>query len=61
MTVMEPRHRMGLRHLSRMTDDRGILEHAEFEHPRFEHGYCTDDNARLLVVAARDNAETPGF
>ena len=59
MTVMEPRHRMGLRHLSRMTDDRGILEHAEFEHPRFEHGYCSDDNARLLVVAARDNAENP--
>jgi hypothetical protein len=42
-----------------MTDDRGILEHAEYEHPRFEYGYCTDDNARLLVVAARDNAENP--
>ena len=50
---------MGLRHLSRLTDDRGILEHAKYEHPRFEHGYCTDDNARLLVVTARDNAENP--
>lgn len=40
-----------------MTDDRGILEHAEYEHPRFEHGYCVDDNARLLVVAARDDGE----
>ncbi len=59
MTILQPRQRVGLRHLSRMTDDRGILEHAEFEHPRFEHGYCTDDNARLLVVAARDNAENP--
>lgn len=59
MTILEPRHRVGLRHLSRMTDDRGILEHAEYEHPRFEYGYCTDDNARLLVVAARDNAENP--
>lgn len=59
MTVLEPRQRVGLRHLSRLTDDRGILEHAEYEHPRFEHGYCTDDNARLLVVAARDNAENP--
>lgn len=59
MTILEPRHNVGLRHLSRLTDDRGILEHAKFEHPRFEHGYCTDDNARLLVVAARDNAESP--
>lgn len=59
MTVLKPRQRVGLRHLSRLTDDRGILEHAEYEHPRFEHGYCTDDNARLLVVAARDNAENP--
>lgn len=59
MTILEHRQRVGLRHLSRLTDDRGILEHAEYEHPRFEHGYCTDDNARLLVVAARDNAENP--
>lgn len=59
MTILEPRQRVGLRHLSRLTDDRGILEHASYEHPRFEHGYCTDDNARLLVVAARDNAENP--
>ena len=59
MVVREPRHREGLRHLSRLTDDRGILEHAEGPHPRFHHGYCTDDNARLLVVAARDRGETP--
>ena len=59
MTILEPRQRVGLRHLSRLTDDRGILEHAKYEHPRFEHGYCTDDNARLLVVASRDNGENP--
>lgn len=59
MTILEPRQSVGLRHLSRLTDDRGILEHAKYEHPRFEHGYCTDDNARLLVVAARDNGENP--
>lgn len=59
MSLLEPRQRVGLRHLSRLTNDRGILEHAEYEHPRFEYGYCTDDNARLLVVAARDNAENP--
>ena len=59
MSILEPKQRVGLRHLSRLTDDRGILEHAKYEHPRFEHGYCTDDNARLLVVTARDNAENP--
>jgi hypothetical protein len=37
-----------------MTDHRGTFEHAEFAAPRREHGYCTDDMARLLVVAARE-------
>lgn len=59
VTVLEPQQRMGLRHLSRLTDDRGILEHAKYEHPRFEHGYCTDDNARLLIVATRDGGNNP--
>ena len=59
MVVREPRHREGLRHAARLTDDRGILEHAEGPHPRFEHGYCTDDNARLLVVAVRDRDGSP--
>jgi hypothetical protein len=53
MAVFEPQEHTGMRHLSRLTDDRGIFEHALHEHPRFEHGYCTDDNARLLVVTAR--------
>lgn len=53
MVVHAPQQRTGLRHLTRLTDDRGIIEHALYEHPRFETGYCTDDNARLLIVAAR--------
>jgi hypothetical protein len=40
-----------LRHLRRLTDDRGVWEHTKFDEPRIEHGYCTDDNARALVVA----------
>lgn len=40
-------------HLLRMTDQRGTFEHAWFAEPRPEHGYCTDDMARVLVVAAR--------
>jgi len=40
-------------HLLRMTDHRGTFEHALFAEPRREGGYCTDDMARVLVVAAR--------
>lgn len=55
MVIQQPVRSMELRHLSRLTDDRGILEHAKGTQPRFEHGYCTDDNARLLVVAVRQH------
>jgi hypothetical protein len=37
-----------------MTDERGLFEHADHTNPRAEHGYCTDDVARLLVVACRE-------
>lgn len=43
-----------------MTDDRGLLEHAEGTVPRFSNGYCTDDNARLLIVALRDDGRSLG-
>jgi hypothetical protein len=43
-------------HLSRLCDRRGLFEHADHVTPRHEHGYCTDDNARLLVIAARESA-----
>ncbi|MTA93949.1 MAG: glycosyltransferase, partial [Actinobacteria bacterium] len=58
MAIFEPKEHTGMRHLSRLTDDRGIFEHALHEHPRFEHGYCTDDNARLLVVTSRAKEDT---
>jgi hypothetical protein len=42
-------------HLLRLTDRRGTMEHARFAEPLPEHGYCTDDVARVLVVATRDH------
>jgi len=39
-----------LAHLERMTDDTGLLQHAVFTTPDWSHGYCTDDNARALIV-----------
>ena len=46
-------------HLARMTDDRGTFEHADHTTPRREHGYCTDDMARVLVVASREPQPGP--
>jgi glycosyltransferase involved in cell wall biosynthesis len=40
-----------LDHLRTLTDDTGILQHAVYTVPNRLHGYCTDDNARALVVA----------
>lgn len=42
---------MKLDHLYRMTDSTGIFQHASFTVPNFSEGYCTDDNARALVLA----------
>ena len=41
-----------LRQLHVLTDDTGILQHAQYATPDRRHGYCTDDNARALIVAA---------
>lgn len=38
-------------HLQTLTDDVGILQHAHHTVPDRDHGYCTDDNARALIVA----------
>jgi glycosyltransferase involved in cell wall biosynthesis len=37
-------------HLRQLTDGTGILQHAVFSVPKFSDGYCTDDNARALIV-----------
>ncbi len=45
----------GFEHLDRLSDARGLFEHTLGTVRREEHGYCTDDNARLLLVASRDS------
>ncbi|MFC6080636.1 glycosyltransferase [Sphaerisporangium aureirubrum] len=42
------------RHLARLSDDTGLFEHARHAVVRRHHGYCTDDVARGLVVASRE-------
>ncbi len=46
-------------HLSRLTDERGLFEHADHDAPRREHGYCVDDVARALIVAVQEPEPSP--
>jgi len=46
-------------HLYRMSDGRGLFEHARHDDPRPEHGYCLDDAARALVVVCREPYPSP--
>lgn len=42
-----------LRHLDRLTDEVGVVEHARLDEPRPDLGYCTDDAGRALAIASR--------
>lgn len=44
---------LSLRGLERMTDQTGIFQHARFNIPDRNHGYCVDDNARALMLTQR--------
>lgn len=42
--------RFSLDHIRRLTDDFGIVEHANYSVPDYKEGYCLDDNARALLL-----------
>ena len=42
--------RINLDHVRTMTDSTGMLQHATFSVPRYDEGYCLDDNARALLL-----------
>lgn len=44
---------VSLKHLDRMTDSTGLIQHGIFSIPRRESGYTTDDNARALRLCVR--------
>ena len=50
---------LDLRHLRHMTDATGLLQHASFCVPRYDEGYCTDDNARALLLVTGLEASGP--
>src|SRR5918996_134961 len=39
-----------LDHVERLTDSIGIFQHAAYAMPSYADGYCTDDNARALLL-----------
>jgi hypothetical protein len=67
MRLLGPRRRqlpkIRLTHLARMTDSTGLLQHSTYVVPSYSDGYCTDDNARALLLtvmleaAGEDSAE----
>ncbi|OGV42698.1 MAG: glycosyl transferase family 1 [Lentisphaerae bacterium GWF2_57_35] len=46
-------------HLNVLTDSVGIFQHARFNIPDPLHGYCTDDQARALIVAVKASRMFP--
>lgn len=51
MSLQRP---FGLDHLERLSDSRGLFEHADGIVRRREHGYCSDDNARLALLTLNE-------
>ena len=41
---------LNLDHLRRLTDSTGIIQHATYDVPNLDEGYCTDDDARALTL-----------
>ncbi len=50
LNINRPLPEIQTEHLFRMSDSTGMLQHATFHLPRFEEGYCSDDNARALIL-----------
>ena len=41
---------LALDHVERLTDSIGMFQHAAYAMPNYAEGYCTDDNARALLL-----------
>ncbi len=48
-----------LDHLNRLTDNFGVFHFAKYSKPEKRYGYSLDDNARALIVSAKNYALTP--
>jgi glycosyltransferase involved in cell wall biosynthesis len=46
-------------HLWRLMDSTGVFQHAVYDIPDADHGYCTDDNARALALFVALEGQEP--
>lgn len=51
--------KMDFRHIRRLTDQTGIIQHAVFSMPNRKEGYCIDDNARALLLTVLADRVNP--
>ncbi|MDH3662924.1 MAG: glycosyltransferase, partial [Alphaproteobacteria bacterium] len=54
--------KLALDHVERLTDSIGMFQHAAYAMPDYAEGYCTDDNARallLMVLLESSSSDTP--
>jgi hypothetical protein len=58
---MNPLPAPNFAHLLSLRGPHGTFEHAKLCAPRIEHGYCTDDVARVALVLARQDARTLSY
>lgn len=51
--------RLNIAYIARLTTSVGIMQHAKYTLPNFEHGYCLDDNARAAMLLTMANKVIP--
>lgn len=49
--TLEQMPKFSWKHIDRLTNQVGILQHATYSLPNYKEGYCLDDNARALLLA----------
>lgn len=47
---MELKKDKQIKYLLKISDEVGVIEHATFDRPNYEEGWCVDDNARAIQV-----------
>ena len=50
---------LSLDHMERLTDSIGMFQHAAYAMPNYAEGYCTDDNARALLLMVLLESSSP--
>lgn len=53
--------KLNLDHLRLMTDDTGLIQHATYNVPNADEGYCVDDNVRALILMAHLETKTKSY